>query len=64
MPDRLESSRERPSPATCPACASTRVAAASLAERFVYLRCSDCGEVWSIAERRAIPRTTVSPGPR
>lgn len=30
--------------------------AATLTERFVYLRCSDCGEVWAIPERREFPR--------
>jgi hypothetical protein len=51
---------EIPPRATCPACEGTRVGAASLADRFVYLRCADCGEVWSILERRTIPRTPVS----
>jgi hypothetical protein len=55
-----EPSRETAPRATCPVCAGTRVGAASLADRFVYLRCADCGEVWSIIERRSLPRTTVS----
>jgi hypothetical protein len=55
-----EASQDIPPRATCPACDGTRVGAASLADRFVYLRCADCGEVWSILERRTIPRTTVS----
>ena len=50
-----EPSRDSAPRATCPVCAGTRVGAASLADRFVYLRCADCGEVWSIVERRHDP---------
>jgi uncharacterized Zn finger protein len=39
-------------PELCPNCDSTQVTCATLTERFVYLRCEACGEVWSIPERR------------
>ncbi len=40
----------------CPKCDAEVVKAATLTERFVYLRCQDCGEVWAIPERREFPR--------
>lgn len=45
----------------CPTCDAQVAKAATLTERFVYLRCQDCGEVWAIPERRAFPRPR-SPG--
>lgn len=44
-------------PQQCPKCDAQAAKAATLTGRFVYLRCSDCGEVWVIPERRKIPRT-------
>lgn len=46
----------------CPKCPAHSVKAATLTERFVYLRCGACGEVWSIPERRRTPRAQVSGG--
>lgn len=43
----------------CPKCADASVKAATLTDRFVYLRCAACGEVWVIPERRQIRRTIV-----
>lgn len=40
----------------CPRCEATAAKAATLTDRFVYLRCSDCGEVWVIPERREFRR--------
>jgi len=40
----------------CPNCDVTEVSFATLTERFVYLRCDRCGEVWSIPERRLVRR--------
>ena len=40
----------------CPKCDAEVAKAATLTERFVYLRCQDCGEVWAILERREFPR--------
>ena len=61
MPD--EEGLQEPAPrAVCPVCGGTRVGAASLADRFVYLRCADCAEVWSIIERRSMPRASLSYG--
>jgi uncharacterized Zn finger protein len=40
----------------CPKCDTMSVKAATLTERFVYLRCEQCGEVWVIPERRQFPR--------
>ena len=40
----------------CPKCNAQVATAATLTERFVYLRCQDCGEVWAIPERREFPR--------
>jgi hypothetical protein len=40
----------------CPKCDAKAAKAATLTERFVYLRCGDCGEVWVIPERREFSR--------
>lgn len=40
----------------CPKCDAEVAKAATLTERFVYLRCQDCGEVWAIPERREFRR--------
>jgi hypothetical protein len=36
----------------CPNCDSTDIVCATLTDRYIYLRCEACGEVWSIPERR------------
>ena len=41
---------------TCAACHSSRVKATVVTTMVVYFRCSDCGDVWSIQERRTVPR--------
>jgi len=43
-------------PQQCPKCDAKAAKAATLTGRFVYLRCSACGEVWVIPERREFPR--------
>jgi hypothetical protein len=40
-------------------CAATDVTLGTLTERFVYLRCRACYEVWSIPERRTSVRRAV-----
>jgi hypothetical protein len=45
----------------CPKCDAQAAKAATLTERFVYLRCGACGEVWVIPERREIPRDARRP---
>jgi hypothetical protein len=45
----------------CPNCDSTQIVCATLTDRFIYLRCEACGEVWSIPERRQTgPRLDMS----
>jgi len=36
----------------CPVCAATEVMLGTQTDRFVYLRCRACSEVWSIPDRR------------
>ncbi|MCA1559481.1 MAG: hypothetical protein LC753_11225 [Acidobacteria bacterium] len=52
------------SPLQCPQCQATDAKAATLTERFAYLRCGACGEVWCIPERRAFPRLKPLNPPR
>ena len=40
----------------CASCRGLTVRAVTTTSRFVYIRCDDCGEVWSIPERRHYPR--------
>ncbi len=40
----------------CPRCGSLSTVLGTLTERFVYLRCGVCQEVWAIPERRRFPR--------
>jgi uncharacterized Zn finger protein len=48
-----------PSPGVhCPKCLSTNFRSVVLTGPFVYLRCSECAEVWAIPERRQFPRRT------
>lgn len=46
-------------PQQCPKCAGASVKAATLTDRFVYLRCAACGEVWVIPERRQLRRSGI-----
>lgn len=41
---------------SCASCGEVRVRAVTMTTRFVYIRCEQCGEVWSIPERRQYPR--------
>jgi transcription elongation factor Elf1 len=43
-------------PQQCPTCHSAKVTKAALTDLAVYLRCSDCGEVWAFQDRRVAPR--------
>ncbi len=43
----------------CPKCTATSIKAATLTDRFVYLRCQTCGEVWSMPERRHARRQII-----
>ena len=36
----------------CARCANDDVVAVTITSQFVYLRCANCGEVWSIPQRR------------
>lgn len=40
----------------CPKCQATVTTTGTLTDRFVYLRCESCYEVWAIPERRTHPR--------
>jgi hypothetical protein len=44
----------------CPRCQASSVTAATLADRFVYLRCAACAHVWARPERRRLPRPLPS----
>jgi 1,2-phenylacetyl-CoA epoxidase PaaB subunit len=44
-------------PQQCPSCNAVCAKAAVLTARFVYLRCEQCATVWTIPERRSLPRT-------
>jgi len=43
-------------PQQCPTCHSAKVKRVALTELAVYLRCSECGEVWAFQDRRVAPR--------
>lgn len=40
----------------CPKCGAMETRLGTLTERFVYLRCGSCHEIWSIEERRTYRR--------
>jgi hypothetical protein len=40
----------------CPRCNAREVVLGTLTERFTYLRCAVCAEVWAIPERRRFVR--------
>ena len=42
----------------CPSCRDGQIKRTTLTSLVVYFRCEMCGNVWSIPERRAIPRAT------
>jgi predicted Zn finger-like uncharacterized protein len=41
---------------SCPKCNAVAAKAESLGRTLVYVRCSACGETWTIAERRKAAR--------
>jgi len=43
---------DAPQHQTCPSCKGERVKRATLTWMMVYVRCEDCGYVWSFSERR------------
>lgn len=45
----------------CPRCLALDTKLGTRAERFVYLRCGACFEVWALPERRAFQRASVEP---
>ena len=45
----------------CPNCRSMKVVPAAETGQFIYFRCSDCVEVWSIPERRDALRAMNDP---
>jgi len=45
----------------CPNCKSLKVVLAVETGQFIYFRCSDCVDVWSIRERRDTLRTMTDP---
>jgi transposase-like protein len=45
----------------CPSCKSPKVVAAVETGEFIYFRCSDCVDVWSIPERRNMLREMTEP---
>jgi hypothetical protein len=45
----------------CPNCRSLKVVPAVETGQFIYFRCSDCVEVWSIPERRDALRSMTDP---
>ena len=45
----------------CPNCRSLKVHLAVETGQFIYFRCSDCVEVWSIPERRDTLRAMTDP---
>jgi hypothetical protein len=48
----------------CPNCRSLKVVPSVETGRYIYFRCSDCLEVWSIPERRDTLRAMTDPGER
>lgn len=47
----------------CPDCGSAGVSRVTTTTMVVYLRCQDCAHIWSIPDRRRIPRAdTQHPG--
>lgn len=46
----------------CPSCESVAVKHVTTTTIVVYLRCEACAHIWSIPERRTIPRSEVKAG--
>lgn len=51
----------QPGKQACGHCAAQNVAAVTITSEVVYLRCVDCGEVWSIPQRRKMLRSEDPP---
>ncbi len=47
----------------CPRCNAREVVLGTLTERFAYLRCAACAEVWAIPERRRFVRVVGKGAP-
>ena len=43
---------------SCPLCGSTNAQAVTRTTLCVYLRCEKCQHVWTVPERRSVPRAT------
>jgi len=48
---------EREGPEECSRCGSRNVVLGTQTTWYVYLRCSDCNEIWAFPDRRKVPRT-------
>jgi phage FluMu protein Com len=46
----------------CPRCQALNTSLGTLTERFTYLRCGSCCEIWAIPERRLLRRLKVADG--
>lgn len=44
---------------SCPRCHTPDATLGTRTDRFVYLRCRTCQEVWAIAERRGLARIKI-----
>ena len=47
----------------CPRCSAREVVLGTLTDRFAYLRCAACAEVWAIPERRKFVRVHTKDAP-
>jgi hypothetical protein len=57
VPD-SESLHEPRTRETCPFCQTVDAHALMRTAFCVYLRCGACNQIWTVAERRALPRAT------
>jgi hypothetical protein len=55
--ERLRVERPADDRQSCATCVASRVQAVMMTIQVVYLRCEECGEVWSIVQRRRRPRS-------
>ncbi len=53
--DRLHRREMRFDPPPCPKCALIHTHVATRTEYFLYVRCRECGHVWSVAKPGAEP---------
>ena len=45
---------------SCRRCGGLRVQTVMMTTMVVYLRCEDCGEIWSIPQRRKMSRLAIA----